>query len=141
MTEEGLEHAYQRSMQQTALIALCNGEKRAAVAQQMVDNECCESVIEAAAEINNAASLLINVDAMQSLIDEPESHQEFDRSKELRIVFKAFYQTTVAALAGGNDEPMIVEELQKTYDFPDSVLTLFVDLVESSMSPDIERMP
>ena len=141
MTDEDLEHVYQRSMQQTALIALCNGEQRAAIAQQLVDNECCESVIEAAAEINNAASLLINVDAMQSLIDEPATHQDFDRSKELRIVFKAFYQETVSALAGGNEEPSIVEELQKKYDFPTSVLTLFVDLVESSMSPDIERMP
>ena len=134
-----LEQAVQRAQEQTCLIALCNGESRADIAKQLIDNECCDNEMEAAAAVSNAAKIIINVDHMQALMDEPEHYPEYDRSAELRGLFKAFYKQCVAALASGKDEPAIVEDIGEEYDFPALVVTHFVDMVESSMSPDIDR--
>ena len=136
----GLEIAMQRALEQTALIALCHGEQRSAIAQQLLDNECCDTEIEAAAVVANAAKIIMHVEHMQSLMDEPTQFKEYDRSQELRVLFKAFYQKCVAALASGEEETAIVAALAESYDFPAVVLSYFVDMVESSMSPDIDRL-
>lgn len=143
MPEEDADHldvAMQRALEQTALIALCNGEQRSDIAQQLIDNECCEVEMEAAAVVANAAKIIMNVEHMQSLMDEPGQLIEYDRSQELRVLFKAFYQKCVAALASGQEETAVVAELGQHYDFPAVVLSYFVDMVESSMSPDIDRL-
>ncbi len=136
---EGLEAAYERSLQQAALIGLCNGEQRSDLALSFVENDFCENPLEAAAAINNAASIIINVDDMQTLLDKPTEHAEYDRSEQLRPLFKSFYRKIVMILSSAKEEELIVDELQEDFDFPRMILEHFVSMVESSLSNDIDR--
>ena len=136
---EGLEAAYERSLQQAALIGLCNGEQRSDLALSFVENDFCENPLEAAAAINNAASIIINVDDMQTLLDKTTEHAEYDRSEQLRPLFKSFYRKIVMILSSAKEEELIVDELQEDFDFPRMILEHFVSMVESSLSNDIDR--
>ncbi len=128
MPEDDVDAIYERSLQQAALIGLCDRQQRSDLAMQFVEQEICENPLEAAAAINNAASMIIDMDALEQLFEEQD--HDFDRSQQLAPLFKAFYQDVIVSLATDLDG------LKQRYDFPEMIFDHFIELTRASLVED-----